>query len=87
MKKVVLEILQNSQESTCARVSFLMNVQVLGLKPAALLKKRLAQVLSREFAKFLKTPFLTEDLRCLLPLLVAKLDAYGFNRDTLAYIY
>ena len=32
VKKVVLEISQNSQENTCARVS--------GLRPATLLKKR-----------------------------------------------
>ena len=34
-KKVVLEISQNSQENTCATVSF------LSLRPATLLKKRL----------------------------------------------
>ena len=34
-----LEILQNSQESTCARVSFFNKVE--GLRPATLLKKRL----------------------------------------------
>ena len=28
LKKVLLEILQNSQENTCARVSFLMKLQV-----------------------------------------------------------
>ena len=30
MKKVFLEILQNSQENTCARVSFLIKLQALG---------------------------------------------------------
>ena len=30
MKKGVLEILQNSQENTCARVSFLIKLQALG---------------------------------------------------------
>ena len=29
VKKVFLEILQNSQENTCARVSFLINLQAL----------------------------------------------------------
>ena len=37
IKKVFLEILQNPQENTCARVSFLIK---LGLRPATLLKKR-----------------------------------------------
>ena len=32
IKKVLLKISQNSQENTCARVSFLMNLQVLGLQ-------------------------------------------------------
>ena len=31
-KKVSLEISQNSQENTCARVSFLMKLQVSGLQ-------------------------------------------------------
>ena len=38
MKKVFLEILQNLQENTCVRVSFLI---VTCLRPATLLKKRL----------------------------------------------
>ena len=37
-KKVFLEVLQNSQENTCARVSFLN--KVAGLRPATLVKKR-----------------------------------------------
>ena len=41
VKKRLLEILQNSQEKTCARVSFLIKLQASGLKPATLLKKRL----------------------------------------------
>ena len=41
VKKVFSEILQNSQENNCARAPFLMKVQALGLRPAALLKKRL----------------------------------------------
>ena len=31
-KKVFLEISQNSQENTCARVPFLINLQALGLQ-------------------------------------------------------
>ena len=53
-KKVFLEVSQNSQENTCARVSFL---------PAALLKKRLwHRCFPVIFVKFLKTPFYTEHL-------------------------
>ena len=33
LKKVFLEISQNSQENTCARVSFLIKLQASGLKP------------------------------------------------------
>ena len=32
VKKVFLEILQNSQENTCARVSFLLKLQASGLQ-------------------------------------------------------
>ena len=59
VKKVFLEILQNSQENTCGRVSFLNKVA--------------GEVFSCEFwcfpvnsAKFLRTPFLTEHLWWLL---------------------
>ena len=39
--------------------------KVAGLRLATLLKKRLAQVFFVNFAKFLKTPFLTEPFRWL----------------------
>ena len=56
MKMVSFEILQNSSENTCAWP-----------KPATLLKKRLwHRCFSVNFAKFLRTPFLTEHLRWLL---------------------
>ena len=35
-KKLFLEISQNSQENTCARVSFLTKLQASGLRPATL---------------------------------------------------
>ena len=41
VKKVFLEISQNLQENTYARVSFLIKLLALGLRPATLLKKRL----------------------------------------------
>ena len=51
-----LEILQNSLDNTCARVSFL----ILGFKPATLLKKKLwHRCFAVNFAKFLRTSFLT----------------------------
>ena len=63
IKKVFLEILQNSQENTCARVSFLIKLQ----GPAALLKKRLwHRCFPVNFAKFLRTLFFTEHLQWLL---------------------
>ena len=48
-KKVFLKISQNSQENTCARVSFLIKFQALGL-------------FSCEFCKISKNTFLTEHL-------------------------
>ena len=55
VKKVFLQISQNSQEKTCARVSFLIKLQA----PATLLKKRLWYwCFPVDFAKFLRTPFL-----------------------------
>ena len=63
VRKVFLEISQNSQENTCARFSFLIKLQT----PATLLKKRLwHRCFPVNFAKFLRTPFLTEHLRWLL---------------------
>ena len=53
IKKVFLEISQNSQENICARASFL-------------LKKRLAQVFSFEFCEISKNTFFIEHLRWLL---------------------
>ena len=59
VKKVFLEISQNSQENTCARVSFLIKLQDSGLRTATLLKKRLwHRCFPVNFVKFLRTPFL-----------------------------
>ena len=53
VKKVFLEISQNSQENTCASVSFLIKL------PGTLLKKRpWYRCFPVNFAKFLRTPFL-----------------------------
>ena len=65
VKKVFLEISQNSQENTCARVSFFN--KVAGLRPATLLKKRLwNRCFPANFTKFLRKPFFIERLRWLL---------------------
>ena len=67
VKKVLLEISQNSQENTCARVSFLIKLQASGIRSTTLLKKRLWHwCFSLNFAKFLRTLFLTEHLWWLL---------------------
>ena len=58
---VFLEISQNSQENTCAGVSFFN--KVAGLSPAILLKNRLAHVFSGEFCEISKNIFFTEHAR------------------------
>ena len=58
LKKVFLKFLQNSQENTCVRVSFLIKLQA---RPATVLKRRLwHRLFPVNFAKFLRTPFFTE---------------------------
>ena len=65
VKKVFLEFSQNSQENTCARVSFL--IKVAGLRPATLLKERLQhRRFPVNFEKFLGTPYFIEHLWWLL---------------------
>ena len=53
---VFLKNLQNSQENTCTRDSFLN--KIVRLRPVTLLKMFLPQVFSCEFCKISKTPFL-----------------------------
>ena len=57
IKKVFFKISQNSQESTCARVSFLIKLQ------AFIKKETLEQVVFCEFCEILKNIFFTEHLR------------------------
>ena len=58
VKKAFLEIWQNSQENTCARVSFLIKRASLLKKSASLLKRRLwYSFYFVNFAKFLRPPF------------------------------
>ena len=55
VKKVFLEISQNLQENTCARVSFSIELQA---EPATLLKKEsLPQVFSCEYCEISKNTF------------------------------
>ena len=64
VKKVFLEISQNSQESICTGDSFLIKLQAW---PVTLLKKKsLAQVFPCKFCKISKNTFFTEHLRWLL---------------------
>ena len=66
VKKVFLEISQNSQENTYARAFFLIKLQALGRRPATLLKKRLwHRCFPMNLATFLTAPFVTEHLRWL----------------------
>ena len=57
-----LEILQNSQESTCDRVSFLIKLQASALS-AFIKKESLTQVFSCEFCEISKNTFFTEHFR------------------------
>ena len=57
-KKVFLEISQNSQGNTCARVSFLIKLQSLQALACNFIKKRFRhKCFPLHFAKFLRTPF------------------------------
>ena len=62
-----LKISQNSQENTCARVSFLIKLQDWGLQ--LLKKEALAQMFSCEFCETLRTPFLQNTSAWLLLIL------------------
>ena len=65
IKKVFLEISQNSQENACARVSFLVKLQAWRLQ--LYLKKRLwYKGFPVNFVKFLRTTFYIEHLSWLL---------------------
>ena len=70
VKKVFLKISQNSQENTCARVSFLIKLHAIGgvlRRSATLLKKRLwHRCFPVNFPKFSRTPFFIKHLRWLL---------------------
>ena len=54
VKNVFLKVSQNSQENTCARVSFLIKLQALG---NFIKKGTLAQMISCEFCEIFKNAF------------------------------
>ena len=61
-KKVFLKILQNSEENTCARASFLIKLQALG--PATLNEKRLQHSCSlANFSEILTSTYFEEHLQ------------------------
>ena len=61
-KKMLLKLLQNSQENTCARAFFLIKLPVCKF----IKNEILAQVFSYEFCEFFGTPFLQNTSRRLL---------------------
>ena len=63
-KKVFLKILQNSQENTCARVSFLIKLQANFIE-----KETPAQLFSCEFCEIFKKTFLKNTSERLLLLI------------------
>ena len=58
VEKVFLEILQNPQENTCARVLFLIKLQAYAYN--FIKKETLAQVFFFEFCEISKNTFFTE---------------------------
>ena len=62
MKKVFLNISQNSQKNNCAKVSFLIKLQA---SDNFIKKEALAQVFSNEFCEIFKNPFFIEHHRWL----------------------
>ena len=87
IKKVFLKISQNSQENTCARVTFLIKLQASACN--FIKKATLAQVFSCEFCEILGTPFLN-DISGQLFLFLAYLDQpdlaiYYFFRNSMSF--
>ena len=84
VKKVFLEILQNSQGNVCARVSFLIKLQA----PITLLKKRLwHRCFPVNFTKFLRTTFFTEHLWWLLLHITDQLVIYYMHLKYMKDLY
>ena len=60
-KKLFLQILQFSRESTCVGVSFL--IKLLAFRPATLLKKTPIQVFSCEYCEIFQNTYFEKHLR------------------------
>ena len=73
VKKVFLEISINSQENTCARVSFLIKLQAWGLKHSCF---------PVNFVKFLRTPFSIEHFWWLLLFRICWMQLYSSSVTT-----
>ena len=65
IKKMLLKILQNTQENACARVSFLIKLQAEACN--FIKKETVAQVFSCEFCEIFQNTFFIEHLRWLPP--------------------
>ena len=76
-----LEILPNSQENSCARVSFLIKLQVDTCN--FIKKESLAQVFSCEFCEIFKNTFFTEHLRATVSgiRLGVSVNAHGIKKS------
>ena len=80
VKKVFLEISQNSWENTCARDSLLIKLQVLGLRSATLFKKSLwHRCFPMNFAKHLRGKLITSMKVKKLRYLLYGMDFNAFN--------
>ena len=77
----LLEILQNSQENTCARASFLIKSQASGLRPATLLRLWY-WCFPMNFGKFLRTPFSQNTSWQLLLIVLWKVSLTNFTKCT-----
>ena len=71
---VFLEISQNSQESNCAWVAFLIKLQASDIET-------LAQVFSREFCEIYKNTFSTEHLQVTASYTTRLTDFYSNSRN------
>ena len=74
IKKAFLKILQNSQENTCTKVSFLIKFQAKAKTYNFIKKDTLAVVFSDEFCEIIKNTFFIEYLRWLLLTLTSSIS-------------
>ena len=82
-KKVFLKIFQNSQESTCTRVFFLIKLQALAYN--FIKKETLAQVFCCEFYEISKNTFFKEHLRKTVSVTVHAFNPSQANSPSLSH--